>query len=63
MDPNIQLIQMMLRVEREEAAHCRPQVTDSTDLAAEKPVYPAKSENRIKPIFTLARRRQLCEGA
>jgi len=35
MDPTIQLIQLMLRVEREAEAQCRPYMADRDDLADE----------------------------
>jgi len=58
MDPTIQLIQLMLRVEREVEAQRRPQVSPRDNLMDEKPVRPTKRDNRIKHIFNLLRRRQ-----
>jgi len=63
MDPTIQLIQLMLRVEREAEAQRRPQVSYRDNFEDEKPLRPAKRDNRIKHIFDLPRRRQQGECA
>ena len=64
MDPTIQLIQLMLRVEREAEAQCRPYMAYRDDLVDEKPVrlLAHKGDNRIKRILNLLRRRQPCES-
>ena len=63
MGPTIQLIQLMLRVEREAEAQRRPYMAYRDDLADEKPVrlLAHKRDNGIKRVFNLLRRRQPCE--
>jgi len=63
MGPNIQLIQLTLRVERNAEAQRRPQMAYSDDLAAEKPVYRStpKRNSRVKRSFNLTHRQQNCE--
>jgi hypothetical protein len=63
MDPNIQLIQLMLRVEREAEVQRPPQVSYRNDLADENPVCSTKRDNRTKQSFNLPRRRRQYEGA
>ena len=63
MDPATQLIQLMLRVEREAEAQRRPYMAYRDDLADEKTVRSPKRDNRIKRNFNLLRRRQRCECA
>ena len=63
MNPTIQLIQLMLRVEREAEAQRRPSMAYRDDLVDEKPVRPSKRENCVKGNFSLLYRRQQCECA
>jgi hypothetical protein len=63
MDPTIQLIQLMLRVEREAERQRRSSMAYRDDLADEKTVHPPRRDNRIKDNFNLLHRRQRCEHA
>jgi hypothetical protein len=63
MGPEIQLIQLSLRVEREAEAQRRPYMAYRDGFADEEVVRPRKQSNRIKGSFNLFRRRQLCECA
>ena len=63
MGPNIQLIQLTLRIEREAEAQRRPYMAYRDDLVDENPVRPSRQDNRIEGDFNLLRRRQQCECA
>ena len=63
MNPEIQLIQLTLRVEREAEAQRRPYVAYRDDLADEKTVSPPKRENCVKGNVNLLYRQQQCECA
>lgn len=61
MEPTIQLIQLMMRVEREAEAHRHRHGSYGDNFEAEKSVCSDKCDHRSKPRFTLPRRRQPCE--
>ncbi len=63
MGPTVQLIQLVVRVEREAEGQYRPHSTYRDDFADEKQVrlLAHKRDNRIKRILNLLRRRQPCE--
>jgi hypothetical protein len=62
MGASIQLIQLTLRVEREEARR-RPQKAHRDDLADEKPLRPLQRDNRVISNCNLPQRQQWCECA
>jgi hypothetical protein len=63
MNPSIELIQLTVRIERDEAAKRHQHLAHSDDFADETPVRSAERDNRIKHIFKLPRRRPQCECA
>lgn len=65
MGPTIQLIQLIVRAEREAEAQCHPAVAYRYDFADEKPVHRLayQQDHRIKRILNLFRRQQPCEYA
>lgn len=63
MGPNIQLISLVVRIEREQAVQQRPQMTNGSNAVEKKPAYSASQENPIKVSFPSLRVQPSCACA
>jgi hypothetical protein len=63
MGPNMQLIGLVVRSEREVTVNQRPQMTNGSNVVEKKPVYSAKQVNPIKVSFHSPRVQPSCACA